>query len=298
MKKWVKRIGGILLVLLVLGFVFRGQITNALVRANIAPKNDFVSYTPPVAPDYGQDSAWAALPEITEGSDFVPKELHGSDSLSPESKYNVAVFFIHPTTYYAKSGWNAPIDDAGAKSRIDDLVMPAQASVFNLCCAIYAPYYRQATLYSYWVLEGSGQKALDYAYGDVERAFDAFLSRIDERPFILAAHSQGGHHLKTLLKKRISGTPLKDKMVAAYPIGIAVDPVSFSAAAPDIPVCATAAQTGCYVTWNSRGIKSKTWEDLPGATCVNPLSWKTDGAQVPASQNQGSLAVGEIERLD
>ncbi|MCF6275073.1 MAG: hypothetical protein L3J05_04845 [Robiginitomaculum sp.] len=43
----------------------------------------------------------AALPQSTEVSDFVPKELH-----APKSKYNVAVFFIHPTAYYAKFGQN------------------------------------------------------------------------------------------------------------------------------------------------------------------------------------------------
>jgi len=293
MKKWGLRIGLALLVLLVLGFVFRGKITTALVKSQIAPEHDFANYTPPAAPDYSTDAAWAALPQTTEGADFIPGGLKAADNLS-----DVAVFFVHPTTYTSKLGWNAPLDDVEARARIDDLVMPAQASVFNLCCDIYAPRYRQATLWSYWVLEDSGRKALDFAYADVERAFDEFLQRIGPRPFILAAHSQGGHHLKTLLTDRISATPLQSRMVAAYPIGIAIDPVAFAGKAPDIPVCATAAQTGCYVTWNSRGPKSKIWSDMPGATCVNPLSWKTDGAEIPAGQNPGSLAIGETTRFD
>ena len=293
MKKWGIRIALVLLALLVLGFVFRGKIVTALTKSYMAPKQDFASYAPPPAPDYSTDSGWAALPQTQDGADITHPGL-----TAPSGTTDVAVFFVHPTTYLSKEGWNSPIDDAKSRARIDDLVMPAQASAFNLCCDIYAPRYRQATLWSYWVLEGSGQKALDFAYADVERAFDEFLARIGERPFILAAHSQGGHHLRTLLAGRISGTDLQSRMVAAYPIGIAIDPVSFSEKAPDIPVCKTATQTGCYVTWNSRGPKAQIWADMPGATCVNPLSWRTDGAKVGADQNPGTLAVSEKTRLE
>ncbi|MCF6274385.1 MAG: DUF3089 domain-containing protein, partial [Robiginitomaculum sp.] len=129
-------------------------------------------------------------------------------------------------------------------------------------------------------------------------AFDAFLMRIGSRPFILAGHSQGGHHLETLLIKRISGTDLRNRMIAAYPIGIAINPATFAKRAPDIPVCTTATQTGCFVTWNSRGAKSDIWDDMPGAVCVNPLSWTADKSAVNAKQNPGSLAVGEQTRLD
>lgn len=297
MKKWGLRIGTAILILVILGFVFKGKIVYALIKSNIAPKQNFASITPPPAPDYRADKVWAALPQTNDNADFTPQGLTAS-----EGAKDVAVFFIHPTTYYSKSGWNAPLDDAGARARIDDLVMPAQASAFNLCCDIYAPYYRQATLWSYWVREGSGQDALDLAYGDVERAFDEFLKRIGTQPFILAGHSQGGHQLETLLINRISGTKLRERMIAAYPIGIAINPVTFSEKAPDIPVCKAAEQTGCFVTWNSRGPKSKIWDDMQGAICVNPLSWTVDGTAVKAEQNPGSLAVslskGEKDRLD
>ncbi|HFB55448.1 MAG TPA: DUF3089 domain-containing protein [Hellea balneolensis] len=293
MKKWGLRIGLALLVFAVLAFVFRAKISNALVKSQIGPKNEFASYTPPPAPDYTTNEGWAALPETKDGADFVPDGLEARYSVS-----DIAVFFIHPTTYYSKDGWNAPVDEAESRLRIDDLVMRAQASTFNYCCDVYAPRYRQATLWSYWVLESSGREALDFAYADVERAFDEFLHRIGDRPFILAGHSQGGHHLKKLLVERISGTDLHKRMVAAYPIGIAIDPVSYAQKAPDIPACATPTQTGCYVTWNSRGPKAKIWADMPGATCVNPLSWTTDHIKVSADQNPGTLAVSKVDRFE
>jgi len=293
MKQWGIRIGVALLVLVILGFAFKGKIVFALIKSNIAPAQNFASFTPPPAPDYASDTVWAALPQTQEGSDFTPDELAANNA-----PLEAAVFFIHPTTFYAKSGWNAPLADVEARARVDGLVMPGQASAFNLCCDVYAPYYRQATLWSYWVLEQSGQDALDLAYGDVERAFDAFLTRIGSRPFILAGHSQGGHHLETLLINRISGTELLGRMIAAYPVGAAINPVTFTEKAPDIPVCTTSTQTGCFVTWNSRGPKSDIWADMPGAICVNPLSWKADDTAVTAEQNPGSLAVGELTRLD
>lgn len=293
MKKWGIRIGAFLLALVILGFGFKGKIVYALIKANIAPEQNFANSVPPPAPDYALDTSWAALPHTKDGADFIPKGL-AVDAASPDA----AVFFIHPTTFSSKLGWNAPLDDVKSRTRIDDLVMPAQASAFNLCCDIYAPYYRQATLWSYWVKKESGQDALDFAYGDVERAFDAFLERIGTQPFILAAHSQGSHHLETLLINRISGTDLRNRMIAAYPIGASINPVAFAEKAPDIPVCANATQTGCFVSWNSRGPKSEIWADMPGAVCVNPLSWKTDSAEVGAAKNPGSLAVGEQNRLD
>ncbi|PHS75595.1 MAG: hypothetical protein COB56_07710 [Robiginitomaculum sp.] len=293
MKKWGVRIGTVLLILVILGFVFKGKIGYALIKSNIAPTQSFANITPPPAPDYSTDTSWAALPQTEDKADFTPEELATNDA-----PHDAAVFFIHPTTYFSKLGWNAPLGGSEANTRIDDLVMPGQASVFNLCCDIYAPYYRQATLWSYWVLEKSGQDALDLAYGDVERAFDAFLMRIGSRPFVLAGHSQGGHHLETLLINRISGTELRERMIAAYPIGIAINPVTFAEKAPDIPVCTSATQAGCFVTWNSRGEKSDIWNDLHGAVCVNPLSWTTDYTEVKAKQNPGSLAVGEQTRLD
>jgi len=293
MKKWGVRIGTVLLILVILGFVFKGKIGYALIKSNMAPTQNFANTTPPAAPNYEADIMWAALPQTEDNADFTPEELATNDA-----PHDAAVFFIHPTTYFSKLGWNAPHDDEEARTRIDDLVMPGQASAFSLCCDVYAPYYRQATLWSYWVLEESGQDALDLAYGDVERAFDAFLMRIGSRPFVLAGHSQGGHHLETLLINRISGTELRERMIAAYPIGIAINPVAFAEKAPDVPVCLTATQTGCFVTWNSRGPKSDIWNNLRGAVCVNPLSWTTDGTEVQAKQNPGSLAVGEQTRLD
>jgi hypothetical protein len=170
-------------------------------------------------------------------------------------------------------------------------VLRSQASVFNSCCKIYAPRYRQATIYSFMDKSGSGTSALDLAYQDVQRAFDYFIEHYNQgRPFILAAHSQGSLHLRALLEKRITGTPLRERLVAAYPIGFGIDRDAMAKTVPDVPVCESAEQTGCVVTWNAIGPQVTKWADSSKSICVNPLTWRTDGAAADASLNTGGVS--------
>jgi Protein of unknown function (DUF3089) len=293
MKKWTIRIGVLLLLLVGASYLFREQIIFGLMKYQMAPETAFDEKQAPPALDYAEDTAWAALPDMKDNADFVPEQLNTRTEPS-----DVAVFFLHPTTYLSDDGWNAPTNDPDSSKFRDELVLRAQASAFNGCCEVYAPKYRQATLWSFMDETGSGVKARAFAFTDIERAFDEFLNRIGEKPFIIAGHSQGADHAVRLLKARITGTPLKDRMVAAYPVGFGIQSADMEKNAGDIPVCNSADQTGCYVTWNSLGVNAVAFPDYVGAVCVNPLSWTTDQKEVPASQNPGSLGVGETTRYE
>ena len=61
-------------------------------------------------------------------------------------------------------------------------------------------------------------------------------------------------------------------------------------AVPDVPVCDSAEQIGCVVTWNAVGPQAQTWGDPSKNICVNPLTWRTDGAAAEASMNLGGVA--------
>lgn len=293
MKKWGLRIGIIVLILIAASYFFREQIIFGLMKYQMAPETAFDEKQAPPALNYAEDSAWAALPNMKDNADFVPEQLAARSKPS-----EVAVFFMHPTTYLSDDNWNAPTDDPASSKFRDELVLRAQASAFNLCCDVYAPKYRQATLWSFMDETGSGDKARAFAFTDIERAFEEFLKRIGDKPFIIAGHSQGGDHSVRLLKAKISGTPLKDKMVAAYPVGFGFRESDMKRDMPDIPVCSQPTQTGCYVTWNSLGAKATAFPDYVGAVCVNPLSWTTDQKEVAASKNPGSLGVGETTRYE
>ena len=284
MPRWQKIVLYTCVVAVVLGgaaFVFREELLVAALAFRIAPDHDFEPERVPAAPDYTRDSAWAALPGKANPSDNTPEA--SSAGTTPR---DAAVFFIHPTTWFGSDNWNQPLDNDKANWITDQRVLRHQASTFNACCEVYAPRYRQATFFSYLDDEGNGARALDLAYGDVLAAFEAFLRRNGDQPFILAGHSQGAQHGARLLRERIVGSPARARMVAAYLVGFALDATQVGG----VPVCESAAATGCVVGWNAvegdgAGLNAE-GRDL---ICVNPLSWRADGEQVPAERNRGGI---------
>mgnify|MGYP001472061081 FL=1 len=257
--------------------------------SGMKPEHPFGQETPSAAPDYAQAASWAALPDRDDAADVVPEGSKDEQTTAPAD-----VFFVHPTTYYRPEHWNQPLADAATNAFTDEFVMKNQASAFNACCRVYAPRYRQATVYSFVDQGADGKAALALAYEDVERAFDHFIARFNAgRPFILAGHSQGAVHVRTLLERRITGTPLAARLIAAYPVGFAIDRDEYARAVPDIPVCERAEQTGCIVTWNAVGPKVRRFFDTSRSICVNPLTWATDGQRADFLLNPGAVIFSE-----
>ncbi len=250
----------------------------------------------PPAPDYASPSAWAARPGHEDTAGDAPA------GVTSHSRDDVDVFFIHPTTDLRPIIDNAPYDASGrAETALRDGVLRFQASVFNDCCRIYAPLYRQATLKAITTNSPDAYATADLAYRDVEAAFRQFLAQTGDRPFILAAHSQGSIHALRLLQQRIIGTPLQKRLVVAYIPGVAL-PLDIEK--QGLPVCRSAAQTGCVASWNTvamdrddrrRRDDAVIWWDghyQPVAgrplACVNPLTW-TLGGRADGSRNPGSV---------
>lgn len=248
------------------------------------------------APDYTQMSAWAAYPGRSSHADDTPVGIR------EKLKLGVDVFFVHPTTYLMPRMANAAFDaDGGVRSRIDDIVMQRQASAFNGCCDIYAPRYRQASIRAITNHSKDAYAVTDLAYTDVSRAFDAFLVASKNRPFIVASHSQGSIHATRLLQQRIAGTPLQQRMVAAYVIGAALPQ---EIAQSGLPICDSPTATGCVLTWNSVDSGNENARRLNDAViwlkgsyqpingrpivCVNPLDWRV-GSQASADNNLGAI---------
>ena len=263
------------------------------------PPQAFFPAGAPPAPDYASPAAWAAWPGRHSNAELAPAGVTAVDPATAK----VDVFFIHPTTYLANEKWNAAFDEPGRALRgVDDGVLANQASVFNSCCRIFAPRYRQATFAAFREESADATGAIDLAYQDVRRAFDYYLAHENNgRPFIIASHSQGSQHALRLLQARIIGTPLQRQLVAAYVIG-GFTPVEIEQAG--LPICRAARETGCLINWNSvteagkaarRQGAQRIWfdgryESAAGRriVCVNPLSWEADGS-APASANAGAL---------
>jgi hypothetical protein len=254
----------------------------------------------PPAPDYARPDAWAAFPGHPNNAEQTPE---GVSAGSPAQRDRVDVFFIHPTTYLSESFGNARYDEPGeTRARLENGVLRFQTSVFNGCCRIFVPRYRQASLGAIVSSEPETVADTDLAYSDVRRAFDYYIAHDNGgRPFILASHSQGSIHAMRLLQERIIHTPLASRMVAAYVIGSSL-PAAI--AQRGLPICQTASSKGCVVDWNTvraghnderRRQKAIVWWDgryqpvggLP-IVCVNPLNWTPDSS-APAAANAGSI---------
>ncbi|MDE1179073.1 DUF3089 domain-containing protein [Paraburkholderia sp.] len=248
------------------------------------------SNVPPL-PDYSRPDAWLAFPGRPGLEHAAPTgEAPVNDHLA-----RVDVFFIHPTTVMGGGITNARYD---AVAPFNAAVLVQQVSVFNSCCRLFAPQYRQATLRAL-----NDDQAVELAYSDVLRAFRYYIAHENHgRPFIIASHSQGTTHAVRLLQEAILGTPLQSRMVAAYLIGGYV-PDNFGDLG--LPTCDSATQTGCVLSYNTSQtgrsgarflIDSKTYwwrgENTPRAQqpaiCVNPLTWNESGS-APAAANPGSL---------
>jgi hypothetical protein len=287
MKKILIGVGVLVIAALAAAYLNRDSIGMMLAFQRLEPKQPFAESPQPAAPDYSLPASWAALPDRQDDADVVPS----GDVQDVQASAEVDVFSVHPTTFFGTAAWNQSLDDAATNQLTDKFVLRGQASVFNSCCRIYAPRYRQATIFSFLDRSGSGASALQLAYEDVERAFDFFIEHYNQgRPFILAAHSQGSLHVRKLLEKRITGTPLRERLVAAYPIGFAINRDEMARAVPDVPVCESAEQIGCVVTWNAVGPKVRNWADPSRNVCVNPLTWRTDGEPADASLNIGGVS--------
>ena len=287
MKKWVWIIAGLVIAAVVAGYVYRDLLVLTAFQAYVKPSTAFAETTPPDAPDYKNPDHWAALPGREDAADFTPQGI--SDA---QASAEVDVFFVHPTTYLSSAGWNAPMGDVPSGNWVDNAVMPGQASVFNGKARVYAPRYRQAQISAFFALEGEGNDALELAYTDIAAAFDYYLAEYNNgRPFIIAGHSQGALLTRWLLERRISGTPLREHLVAAYPVGWPMSADELRETMPDIPICRSTAQTGCLVTWNTIGDGYRALQPTQGLVCVNPLTWDTDDSQAGFTDNLGALSI-------
>jgi hypothetical protein len=237
-------------------------------------------------PDYSDMSNWAAHP----GKDS--KALMAPDGTKVATEDPGAdVFFIHPTGYMHNGDWNSPMANGTRTEENTDWMLANQASVFSSCCAIYAPRYRQASIYRFLAAPPDiAGKAMDLAYSDVVRAFESFLIRrgAPERPFLIAAHSQGTMHGMRLLREHIDGKPIAAQMVAAYLIG-GRSTNAEAAALRSVPVCDAPDQTGCFLHYAAFGPGAEPGTDLADLVCVNPLSWRRDGVQEPAGKHLGGV---------
>ena len=295
-KRWLQVFGLICLALvLTAAFLFRDQI----VRASLDPKTPFQTYRPPPAPDYTQRPAWALLPADPPASGDSPLD----------------VFFIHPTTYNGGEEWNGPIDYPRAARELTRVMLPNYAGPFARVGRVFAPRYRQASVYAMLSFRDDAHEARAFAYGDVRQAFRSYLARYNHgRPFIVAGVEQGGSLAARLVREEIDRDPgLHGRLAAAYLIRAVVPADDYGPGAAT-PACASRAQAGCVVAyapvtegdstaarrtlarafvWNAAG-ELQPLGQRP-ALCVNPVTGSVGSAPASERDNLGAANATDLE---
>ncbi|HUO11296.1 MAG TPA: DUF3089 domain-containing protein, partial [Caulobacteraceae bacterium] len=294
-------VGALAVVLALAGYLWRDDVVKAL----LDPKTPFGKDHPPPAPDYALKTSWALLPDTNEAS-------------PPTAD----VFFIHPTSYppsfTSYNGgrhWNAPINDRGANVVLYQVMLPNYAGPFASVGDVYAPRYRQATLFTKSTLWDDAIEARQFAYGDVKAAFDTYIAKYNHgRPFVLVGVEQGGELGARLLREVVApDATLRSQLVAAYLID-AVAPADEHGAGSEVPACERREEAGCLVAWVSarRGDftgasrllgRAMVWNDQGQLeplgsrrpVCVNPLLGSDSEADAPERLNLGAAAATGLE---
>jgi hypothetical protein len=126
-------------------------------------------------------------------------------------------------------------------------------------CRPYAPIYRQVTLAGLRRMMGAGGGGVTFErgvqYDDVRDAWHYYLEHDNSgRGFVLVAHSQGSFILAELIRKEIDGKPVQARLVSAILLGTTLAVPrgkDVGGAFQHVPLCHSASQTGCVITYAS-----------------------------------------------
>ena len=238
-----------------------------------------------VKPNYSDKDSWAVLPEN------IPDEI--STFNIDKNKKEADVFFIYPTLIDSKNQreWNSDIWDEDIRNDVINRPVKYQASAWLDAGNLYVPYYRQAHIRVFNdKFRVDGDKALNLAYNDIKEAFTYYLENFNnDKPFIIASHSQGTVHAKRLIAEFIDGKELQKKLIAAYLVGIKVFEDEFK----NIKPMNSANETGGFVTWNTFKFNKYPRKDnyenwFKGGVTTNPITWD-DSKETKKDLHKGLL---------
>jgi len=238
-----------------------------------------------VKPNYSDKDSWAVLPEN------IPDEI--SIFNIDKNKKEADVFFIYPTLIDSRNQreWNSDIWDEDIRNDVINRPVKYQASAWLDAGNLYVPYYRQAHIRVFNdKFRVDGDKALNLAYNDIKEAFSYYLENFNnDKPFIIASHSQGTVHAKRLISEFIDGKELQKKLIAAYLVGIKVFEDEFK----NIKPMNSPDETGGFVTWNTFKFNKYPRKDnyenwFKGGVTTNPITWD-DSKETKKDLHKGLL---------
>ena len=258
--------------------------------------------------DYMQPSRWFVCPPLgvegtlattvprVEDSGMGQTAMHSPVVASSQAAADC--FFLHGTIVEYSGQPNV---DSSTVVPPGSRMLTEQISAFSHVARCFAPYYRFVSF------SGGHAGAFDVAFDDVAAAFEAFLSwSTDERPLIIAAHSQGSIHTMELLKRFFDGDDdravrLRARLAGCYAPGTWVSPTELP---KHVPICSYPGHVGSVALWMCATHQADLTETLIGKVVgpykgaapvvVNPLTWSStltgDGEPAVAADHLGALS--------
>ena len=243
----------------------------------------------PPAPQYDSLVHWACHP-FKNDQLLAPK---GGLRLNAAVELEADVFFLHPTMHMEGPEWNADVFDEAMNKEVDAWPIKHQASAFAHVGRVFAPRYRQAHIRIFSLGDSLSYEAAAVAYGDLRKAFETYLAQWNEgRPIILAGHSQGSYHGRTLLQEFFDGKPLANQLVAAYLPGMDM----YSSDFQELEGCQSDSDVGCICSWMTyaNGFVpdwvNKHAEPTP-IMAIHPVIWST----APGMTNNRKAHLGAVK---
>jgi hypothetical protein len=242
------------------------------------------------AVDCSDGASWLCRPGGDDACaiDMTTTVVQANGSLSGESwsrnaSAPIDCFYVYPTV-----STDATPNSDMTPNEPELRVVAQQFARFASVCRPFAPSYRQVTLSGLMTAMAGGgvpDLAEGLAYDDVRDAFRHYIANDNAgRGFVLVGHSQGSFILTRLIREEIDGKPLQGQMVSAMLLGATVTTATgrdSGGSFPTIPLCRSASQTGCVVTFASfretapppaNTLFGRATEPGQTAACTNPAA--------------------------
>lgn len=173
--------------------------------------------------------------------DLSTQVVHPLRPTSPD----VDIFFIHPTANLSPVAGNDDLSDlTNTKSFTAE-----SAARFSTVGRVIAPLYRSGTVGCF--LEGGQvlEDCLEFAYEDVEDAFEYYLANHwDGQKLVLMGWSQGALMTRMLVQRLVAdNAKLMSRVAVVMPMSGDLELDSFLT----IPECTSESQTACYIAYHA-----------------------------------------------
>ena len=230
-------------------------------------------------------------PMVGTPSDYAKSENWLARPDAPNK--GVDVFYLYPSSCFdPKAPTISPIDNKIMRLTAKNIIAQ-QASAFDHCANIFAPFWRQVSAVKLSSMSFEEVDAAEWAEprSDVYAALDYYFEHLNGgRPFFLAGHSQGSRLTYMALSEYFAEHPdYYANMICAYCLGDSLTE-SYLEANPHVRAATCADDTGVVVSWNTEGPDNIGHDSLvvsPGAISINPLNWRRDETPASADLNLG-----------